>query len=546
MHRKHRKHPLIDCLWSDHKAGNLSRREFLRFAALLGLATTTASHLFHLAIPGHAMGAVYGQKLRIAGLLPESEHPAENVSMPASQVLRQVAEYLTYTDRNNITHPFLLDRWVVSEDLRIWSLHLKKNIFFNNGQAFTADDVIFSIEQWLRPDINSPMKSILGDCLTPSGIRKIDSHLVVLYLSRPELELPEKLFHPSAMILNHRTFEGNFMEAPHGTGPFRIEKFENNIRCLLRRRYDYWQPGLPFLNEIEFLDLGRNISSRVTALKSGTVDLIDLSDTGSSDVYSTLKNDRNIRLTPVPTARANVLRMRVDREPWDDNRVRRALKLCQHRDKIRYLAYKDQGAIGNDFHVCPTHPEYCEKKTIKFDPRRAKSLLAEAGYENGLDIHLTIAEGKPDIRTQALVLQNDAARAGFRIHLQEVPGHEYYRNRTKFDLGITPWAHYPLGVTALKLAGAVDEQGNPGPWNETRWVDEEFSQLLRQAGNTLDILERKALFCKLEKIQMNQGAVGIPCWQNSYIASRKRVQNIQPHPNDYLFLNKVWLKPGKK
>jgi peptide/nickel transport system substrate-binding protein len=237
--------------------------------------------------------------------------------------------------------------------------------------------------------------------------------------------------------------------------------------------------------------------------------------------------------------------MRVDREPWNDNRVRRALKLCQHRDKIRYLAHNGQGAIGNDFHVCPAHPEYCEKKTIKFDPRRAKSLLEEAGYGNGLDIHLTIAEGKPDIKTQALVLQNDAARAGFRIHLQEVPGHEYRRNRALYDLGITPWSHYPLGVTALKLANEVDEQGNPGPWNETRWVNEEFSQLLRQADNTLDVLERKALFCKLEEIQMNQGAIGIPCWQNSYIASRKRVQNIHPHPNDYLLLNKVWLKPKK-
>ena len=545
MQRKHRTHPLIGHLWSDHKNGKLSRREFLRFSALLGLATTTASHLIHWATPDQAMGADYGRKLRIAGLLPETGHPARLLSIPASQVLRQVAEYLTYTDENNITHPFLLDRWVASDDLKIWSLHLKKNIFFNNGQAFTADDVIFSIEQWLNPSINSPMKAILGDSLAPSGIAKINPHQVVLYLSRPELELPEKLFHPSAMILNHRTFEGDFMQAPHGTGPFRIEKFEKNIRCLLKRRYDYWQPGLPFLNEIEFLDLGRNVSSRITALKSGTVDLIDLSDTGGSDVYGTLKNDRNIHLTPVPTARTNVLRMRVDREPWHDNRVRRALKLCQHRDKIRYLAHNDQGTIGNDFQVCPTHPEYCKKKTTKFDPRRAKALLEEAGYENGLDIHLTIAEGKPDIKTQALVLQNDAARAGFRIHLQEVPAHEYHRNRTMFDLGITPWAHYPLGVTALTLASAVDEQGNPGPWNETRWVNEEFSQLLHQAGNTLNVLERKAIFCKLEEIQMNQGAVGIPYWQNSYIASRKQVQNIQAHPNDYLLLNKVWLKPEK-
>ena len=540
-----RKHPRIECLWSDHKSGNLTRRDFLRFAALLGLTTATASQLIHLANPGHARGAAYGEKLRIAGLLPETRHPATNTSLPASQVLRQVTENLTYTDENNITHPFLLDKWVVCDDLITWSLHLRKNIFFNNGQALTTDDVIFSMQQWLNPNINSPMKSILGDCLATSGIEKIDAHRLVLHLKRPEITLPELLFHPSAMILNHRTFEGDFMKAPHGTGPFRIEKFEDHMRCLLKRRYDYWQPGLPFLNEIEFLDLGRNASSRITALKSGAVDLIDLSDANSSNAYGTLKSDRNIRLTPVSTARANVLRMRVDRQPWDDNRVRRALKLCQHRDKIRYLAHNGQGAIGNDFHVCPTHPEYCVKKKIKFDPRRAKSLLKEAGYESGLDIELTIAEGRPDLRTQALVLQNDAARAGFKIHIQEVPGHEYQRNRTLFDLGITPWAHQSSGITALKLANAVDHQGNPGPWNETRWVDEDFSQLLIQAGNTLDVQERKALFCKLEEIQMNKGAIGIPYWQNSYIASRKRVQNIQAHPNDYLLLNKVWIKSKK-
>ena len=239
MHRKHGTPPLIDRLRRDHQAGHLSRREFFRLAALMGFAVSGASHLLHLATPGTAMGAVYGQKLRLAARLPETTHPAKIISIPASQVLRQVAEYLTYTDANNITHPYLLDRWLVSEDLRTWSLHLKKNIFFNNGHPFTADDVIFSMEQWLNPAIGSPMKSILGDCLAPSGIEKRDPHQVVLHLGRPEIELPEQLFHPSAVMLNHRTFEGDFMKAPHGTGPFRIAAFEKNARCRLERRYDY-------------------------------------------------------------------------------------------------------------------------------------------------------------------------------------------------------------------------------------------------------------------------------------------------------------------
>ena len=543
MQKRHRTHSGIESIRSQYRDGHLSRREFLRFAALLGIASTTATQFLQLALPGRAGAAVYGDKLRIAGLLPKTWHASDDLSIPTGQVLRQVFEYLTYTDSQNITHPFLLDKWEVSEDLQSWSLYLKKHIFFNNGQALTADDVIFSFEQWIGRDIVSPLKSIMGDYLSPTGIEKVDAHHVRLHLNRPEIAVPEHLFHPSAMILNHRTFEGDFLAAPHGTGPFRIEEFEDNIRCRLQRRYDYWQPGLPFLKDIEFLDLGRNLSSRVAALKNGSVDLIDLSDVHSTDAHVALKGDRNVRLTPVSTARANVLRMRVDRDPWTDNRIRKALKLCQHREKIRHLAHLGQGAIGNDHHVCPTHPEYCQKKQRKFDPRRAKLLLEEAGYAAGLDVHLTFPEGRPDIRTHARVLQGDASRAGFRIHLQEVPSHEYNRNRNEFDLGITPWTHNPLGTTVLKLATEISASGVPGPWNETRWFDEEFSQHLRQAGSTLDVLQRKKIFCKLEEIQMNQGAVGISCWQNTWIASQKRVQNIQAHPNDYLLLSKVWMKP---
>jgi len=538
------KHPRFKNLRYQYQHGHMSRREFLRFSALLGISMATASPLlWQLATPGDARGAVYGDKLRIAGQFRELGRPDAMMSISSCQILRQVAEHLTYTDPANITHPYLLSRWEVSEDLSTWSLYLKKNIFFNNGQALTSDDVVFTFEQWLKPSLDTPMKSILGDYLSSSGIEKINTHQVVLHLDRPEIALPEHLFQPSAMILNHRTFEGDFMSVPHGTGPFRIESFEKNVRCLLKRRYDYWQPGLPFLNEIEFLDLGRSLSSRINALRSGTVDLIDLSDIGSSEAFSTLKNDRKIHLIPVPSARTNVLRMRSDKAPWTDHRVRKALKLCQHREKIRHLVQMGEGEIGSDVHVCPSHPEYCPQNPPKFDPRRAKSLLEEAGYGKGLDAQLAYAKSRPDIRTHAHVLQNDAARAGFRIQLQEIPFHDYQRKHMQFDLAITPWAHYPLGITALKLATQVSETGRSGPWNDTRWVDVEFNHLLQQACQTLDVPERKKIFCKLQEIQMQRGAVGISYWQNSWVAHQKRVQNVQPHPMDYLLLNNVWLKP---
>ena len=112
---------------------------------------------------------------------------------------------------------------------------------------------------------------------------------------------------------------------------------------------------------------------------------------------------------------------------------------------------------------------------------------------------------------------------------------------TTFDFGITPWDHYPLGIMPLNLAYSADQYGYPGPLNETRWIDEEFSRLLDQASGTLDVKERKNLFCKMEDIQIQRGPVGISWWQNTWVIHRKHVKGIIPHPTNYLILDKVWM-----
>ncbi len=101
--------------------------------------------------------------------------------------------------------------------------------------------------------------------------------------------------------------------------------------------------------------------------------------------------------------------------------------------------------------------------------------------------------------------------------------------------------HRPLGTMVLNLAYTSDNSGKPLPWNETRWVDKEFSDLLTDANMTLDIDERRRIFCKLEEIQMTRGSIGIACWQKTWVVARKRVHALKGHPNLYLQLDKVWL-----
>jgi peptide/nickel transport system substrate-binding protein len=534
-------HPLIHELAESLRQGGLTRREFIRYAALLGLSVGAASQMAGLPWPKEASAATIqrGGTLRVSATVQKATHPAQFSWINVTNQLRQVAEYLTYTDKDNITRPYLLKNWEASGDLKTWTLNLRRGIRFNNGDDFTADDVVFTMNQWLNKDVGSSLLGMVGSYLNPTGIEKVNKYQLKLHLKQPELAVPEHLFHYPAMVLNHRTFEGDFIKAPHGTGPCTLELYRVGERCVVRRRPHYWQKGLPYMDAMEFIDMGTEMSPQIAAIQAGEIDMIDLSDITGVTAYQALKKDPRVNIIPITTNQTRVLRMRVDRKPWSNNNVRMALKLCQHREKIVSLAYFGQGRQGQDFHVSPKHPEYCERPMPKYDPGKAKELLKRAGYPRGLDVGLVIGSGWSDIVRYAEILKQDAAPAGFRIGIQPIPNTQYWEKWTEVDLGVTPWAHRPLGTMVLNVAYT------PGaPWNETRWSDAEFSELLKDANGTLDLEKRRKIFCRLEDIQWERGSVGIPYWVNYFFVTAKRVKGVKGHPSGYMLFNKVWIARG--
>lgn len=541
-------HPAIYELKDDLNKGKLTRREFLRFATLLGMSAVAASQMAGLAIPGKAFAAkpVRGGVLKISGQVQKITHPAQFSWVAPSQVARQVAEYLTFTDGKNITHPYLLKNWEVSNDLKTWTLNLRRGVKWNNGDMFTTDDVVFTFHQWMNKDVGSSLLGLVGKYLDLSGIEKVDKFQVKLHLKTPEIAVPEHLFHYPAIVLNQKTFEGDFIKKPVGTGPYTLEKYMPGEHALLKARKDYWQKGtdgqpLPYMDGMEFIDMGTEMAPQIAAIKAGEIDMVDLGDVAGVDVYQALRNDPNITIIPVTSASTRVLRMRVDLKPWDDNRIRTALKICQHHEKILKLAYFDEGLQGQDFHVYQLHPEYCEKPIPKYDPQRAKKLLKDAGYPKGIDVNLAVGSDWPDVVRYAEVLQQDAAPAGFRIHIKSMPTSQYWEKWTEVDLGITPWMHRPIGTMVLNLAYIADDEGKPVPWNETRWSDPEFSKLLKEANGLLDVDERRKVFCKLEDIQQTRGSIGIPYWRNAWYVLRKKVKNVKGVPPLYIVFNEAWL-----
>jgi peptide/nickel transport system substrate-binding protein len=549
---KKRVHPAVWDMQSALSNGRISRREFMRFATLLGMSVGAATIAAQCgapaaepvaeepaAAPAATGGIKRGGTHTRAMELQLIDHPARFSWTQQSNVVRHVGEYLTETGSDNITRPYLLESWEASDDVKTWTLNLRKGVKFNNGDEFTADDVMFNFEQWLNPDIGSSMLSLLSYLDGMESVEKVDDYTIKLHLNAPNIGVPEHLFHYPAVIV-HRSFEGDYIKQPIGTGPFTLEEYTEGERAVLKARSDYWAMGedgkpLPYLDEIVYLSLAKDAA--VAAIQSGQIDA--MYQPRASD-WQALKDLPGFVVYTSGTAVTTVLRMRVDVDPWTDNRVRQALKMCQDREKLLQLAYFGQGDLGIDAHVAPIHPAYCDKPIPKYDPEGAKKLLAEAGYPDGLTVTLA-TKNDQDEPEYAQALKEMAAPGGFDIQLDITEPGGYWDRWTDVDLGMTAWTHRPLDTMVLPLAYVADADGVPVEWNETRWSDEEFSTLLKEAEGTLDVEKRRAIMCKLEDIQMERGSIGIPYWKAVWNIVPEKFKNMSAHPTEYDLLREVWI-----
>ena len=538
-------HPYVPELKELYRDGRISRREFLRMATLLGVSVAGAELMLGdgpavAAAPARARQAIKrGGTMIIATRVQRVDHPARYSWIEVANQFRQVCEYLTRTNWDNITEPWLVERWETNEDVTEWTLHVRQGIKFNDGADFTADDVVFNFQQWLDPNIGSSMLGLMS-YLQPQNVEKVDDYTVKLYLDTPQIGVPEHLFHYPAQIVP-KTFEGDLVRQPIGTGPFLLESYVEAERSVFRRREDYWRMGadgnpLPYLDRLIFVDLGEDTAAQIAALQGGQVDNIF---NPPADVWQAVKDLPGIGVYSAPTAQTFHIRMRVDLPPFDDVRVRQALKKCVDRQKMLDLAWFGEGVLGHDSVFAPIHPEYCEKPIPPYDPEGAKALLREAGYPDGITVDLSTQQARAE-PAMAQSLKETAAAGGFNINLNILPSAQYWDIWTEVPLGITIWAHRPLGIIVPALAFSAGPDGAPAAWNETRWVDEEYLTLLRQAESTLDVEARRAIACQMQDIEAERGACAIPFFTNVWYVCHERFQGIRAHPTNYDLFDEVW------
>jgi len=554
-----REHPYLPKLRSVFAEGGCSRREFLRTATLLGVSATAAygmaGAIDGIVSPAMAQTATprKGGSLRLCARVREIAHPHRTGNVPASNLARQVLEYLANTGPDNITRPMLAESWQTSPDLKTWTLKIRKDVKWRKGGILTADQVIWNIKSVLDPKTGSSVLGLMKGYMTvdvptdekdaagkpktssqlwdANAIEKVDDFTVRMNLKSPQLAVPEHFFHYPFFITDPAD-NGKFGVGMNGTGPFELVEYEISKRAVLKARKDYWGAG-PHVDEVIFVDLGDDPAAEVAAMASRQVHTIV--STNPSQL-PTLKRIPTLDYYSVGTGATVHARM-YPVKPFDDIRVIRAMRYAVDNDKVAAVTFGEIGFRAEHHHVAPVHPEYAPLPPFKQDVAKAKALLAEAGYPNGIDIAVPFTVSNNWTKDVATVLVQQWAEAGIRAKLEVLPSPEWNKvwNTAPFACG--DWSHRPLGIMCLALAYRTGV-----PWNESGFSNAEFDKVLDLAESTADVEQRRAHVKRLEEILQNDGPLVQPLFRSVFTFCDKRLKGFKMHPTQYIECNDLWLE----
>ena len=549
-------HPLVGKMEDQLREGRCGRREFLRTACLLGVSAPIAYGMAGRILGEGAMiPAAWAQEpqkggiLKVAMQIQKMEDPATFSWVEMSNQARHTIEYLTITDRENITHPMLAEGWEPNDDLTEWTFRIRPNVMWHNGETLKAEHVVWNIERWLDPALASSnvglstFAAMLEDAgdgtkrVREGAIDVPDDMTIVLKLAKPVLSVPEDLYNYPTAIL-HPSFKAPLSDNPIGTGAYTLAELQVGQRCILKRitettdgkPFTYWDEA-PYLDEIHYYNFDED--NQLTAFASGDVDTIYEFSIEQFQLAEALPG----KIIETRSAQNLCCRMQVDQAPFDDIKVRQAIVKSVDNAAIPALVFQGKGDVGENHHVAPVHPEYFPLPPLARDVEGAKALLEEAGHGGGLEVTIDVGNTDgPWHQTVCEVLRDQMQEANIRLNINVMPPSKYWEIWDKTLFGATAWTHRPLGTQVMSLGYRAGT-----PWNETHYDNPEYEAALDAAESEIDVEKRKALMEKVEKIMQDDAIMIMPIWRPVFTIAAERVQNYEGHPTQYHQFNKVWV-----
>ena len=526
----------LEKLERELRAGQISRREFMRGASALGLAAvggvagiSTVSAVFNPAQAAPKKGGKFTVGMG-HGSTPDSLDPGtyENDFTIGSSFTRY--NFLTEIDNKGNLIGELAENWDVTPDARVWTFHLRRGVEFHNGKSLIAQDVVDSINHHRGSDSASAAKPIVEPI---TDIKADGRNTVVITLRSGNADFPFLVSDYHIPIMPGKDGKADWM-ASVGTGPYKDAGFEPGVRWNFTRNRNYWKEGRAHFDDIELISI-TDVSARTNALTTGEIDFMDRCDLKTLHL---LERNKNIVVEELQGTGHYSIPMRTNLKPFDDNNVRLALKYALDREAMLQTVLRGHGYLGNDHPIGRFQRYFASDLEQKaYDPDKSKFHLKQAGLSN-LSVDLSAADAAFLGAVDAAVLfKEHAAKAGININVIREPNDGYWSN---------VWNNDNRGWCMAYWSGRVTEDwmfstayAEDAAWNDSSWKHPEFNRLLVAARSELDEAKRRDMYVEMQRLVSDEGGVMVPVF-NNYVHA---ISNTVTHEKE---MAANWDKDGQR
>ncbi|MBI2906882.1 MAG: ABC transporter substrate-binding protein [Chloroflexi bacterium] len=395
--------------------------------------------------------------------------------------------------------PALAEKWDTSADGRIWTFYLRKDVRWQDGTRFNAADVEYSMKRLMAnsPNLKDPLAFV-------QKVETRDENTVVVTLTQPRPVFMTILADNWAAIMPKSVIEarGDMKRTVVGTGPFKFKSHDVGASLHLVRNADYFVKGKPYLDGLAFYPI-RDVATALAAFRSKRVDITGILVLPTPSGLTLQREEREARVGKYPSLGWWNFVMPVDKAPWNDIRVRRAVYLTLDRDAFVKIIEQGFGSIGSFVPAImggATPEELKDKPGFRqpkdADRAEAKRLLQEAGYGNGFPTRMLHRTGEP-FQSGAVLLKSELAKIGIMAELDPQNEADYY------EVTYRGAYHSFLSRASWKLPDADGllpvNYRSTSVRNYSRLIDEETDKLIDLQSITTDAAKRKEILREIDR-----------------------------------------------
>jgi|GEM_PF-394208 peptide/nickel transport system substrate-binding protein len=515
----------------------LTRREFV-IGAGAGVVTLSLGDLL---FSSRSMAAQpkKGGKLVYAGSYRNSKHKSlKNAMHPYYGIeirTRNTYNALTWVDEELNVVPEIATAWEADDGQEVWEVTIREDVKFHDGRPLTVEDVVASYNFHKDKKLGTSFAKKLVDKVEKAGPNKVR-----FFLKTPNSEFPWNMAEYRQAIMPAAPLEEMGLSGI-GSGPYKFAKIDVGRRVIYEANEDYWGKG-PYLDTLECVNLpGMNplngyLSGQFDVLASVDPSLIgQLSKTPDTVVNVAKAGDQILMVLP-----------KYEGSPFMDKRIRQALTLALDREAIIRIVYGGKtGWASNDTHMAPFNEDFLKKQEPR-DIEKAKKLLAEAGYKNGITLP-TFYFGPyiPEISRVFSVAAESVKEAGITMKIEERPmaGYRKWRVEDKKKTRKHRFAMGPVGprnpaMNLFRMARPTYNES--GYWHPCPEGDR-YIALYKKAMRTGDPAARREIYHEMQRILQEEVPAVFLTGRCEAIAFKSNVQGLKAHSQHWsLRFNEVW------